>query len=386
MFDDEQNNQLPIPVLLPLYSMTIEQVMAFVRSSPNGLNDEDFEERERRYGRNILPKTNPATFCDHLFDQMNSPLVYVLLASSILTLGLSHVIEGLAIFGVVIIDVCLGLWLQDKSERSMKALKGMLSTTCTVRRNGGTEIINSCDLTVGDIFSIHIGDIIPADGRIITSFELFVDESLLTGILHAVPKAPDRIVDECTPLSERSCLVYCGTSVTKGSAVCVATNIGLRCEIGKIHMSLESINDPKTPLVHELENLERKLVVLILFAGIIAMGIASIRGYSITESFDFAIAIAVAATPEELPICVTIAFLVGVHAMAAHNAIIKLLPAAETLGSVSVICTKRYGTLTKSEKVLRFICTEDYSFEVSRFLLSSVKLYRFHGFKMIFLL
>lgn len=361
---EENKDEVPIPPTLPIYSMTIEQVLALVQGNINGLNDEDIEERESRYGRNILPETKCPTLLDHLFDQMNSPLIYVLLASSALTLGLGHVIEGLAIFGVVIIDVSLGLWLEDKSERSIKSLKGLLSKTCTVRRNGVTEFIDSRDLTVGDIFFIHTGDIVPADGRIITSSGLVVVESLLTGEVHAIPKAPDRCVDVCTPLSERSCLVYSGTKVTKGDAVCVVTNIGLRCEIGKIHLSLERVEDPKTPLVHELENLERKLVVLILVVALFAMGIASIRGYSVTESFDFAIAIAVAAIPEELPSCVTIAFTVGIKRMEAHKAVVKLLSAAETLGSVSVICSEKFGTLTKNEIVVHFICTEDRCYEV----------------------
>jgi magnesium-transporting ATPase (P-type) len=370
----EEEKEIVVPITLPIHSMSIKQVMVVINSNPQGLNEEDLPARIRKYGRNLLPKTKNASFLNHIFDQMNSPLMYVLLASATVTIGLSNLVEGMVILGVVAIDVSLGLWLQDKSERSAQSLKAMLSQSCRVRRNNEILTVDSGELTVGDIFLLETGDIVPADGRIISASGLFVMESLITGELHPVPKAPDRCVDVRTPLSERSCMVYSGTQVTKGTAVCVAIDIGLYCEVGKIHSSLTRIKDPKTPLVKELEKLESKLVIFILIFAALAMGIASFRGYNITESFNFAITIAIAAIPEELPSCVTIAFKVGIEAMSSHKAIVKILYAAETLGSVSVICSEKSGTLTKNEMVLHFLCTEDICYEVTLYLSLSLSL------------
>jgi P-type Ca2+ transporter type 2C len=362
---EEEKEIVLVPITLPVHSMSIEQVMVLINSNPNGLNDDDLTARIRKYGRNVLPKTKTPTRLDHIFDQMDSPLIYVLLASATVTIGLSHLVEGIVILGVVAIDVALGLWLQDKSERTAQSLKDMLSQSCKVRRNNEILTVDSKDLTVGDIFLLETGDIVPADGRIISSSGLLVLESLITGEFHTVPKAPDRCVDVRTPLSERSCMVYSGTQVVKGTAVCVAIDIGLYCEVGKIHSFLTRIQNPKTPLVNEIKKLENKLVIFILVVAALTMGIASLQGYNITDSFNFAISIAIAAIPEELPSCVTIAFRVGIEAMASHKAVVKILYAAETLGSVSVICSEKSGTLTKNKIVVHFLCTEVTCYEVT---------------------
>jgi magnesium-transporting ATPase (P-type) len=363
--EEEDSPHLLAPSLQPLHSMTIDQIFLLVQRNENGLDDNDLHNRYRKYGHNRFPVKKKATFIDHLFDQINSSLIYVLLASAAVTIGLSHLVEGMVILLVVMIDLSFGLWLEDKSERTSQSLQKMLCQSATVRRNNRLLIVSPIDLTIGDIFLLKAGDIIPADGRIITSSGLLTMESLLTGESHAVPKAPDRCCITQTPLSERSCLIYSGTSVTKGTATCIVINIGLHCEIGKIHSCLEKIEDPKTPLTMELERLYQRIALFIFLLAALTLVIATIRGYNLKDSFPLAIAISLAAIPEELPSCVTIAFMIGIRAMAAQEAIVKVLPASEILGSVSVICSEKTGTLTKNQMVLHQLSTQDCCYEVS---------------------
>jgi magnesium-transporting ATPase (P-type) len=355
------------PSLQPLHSMTLEQIFLLVQSNQNGLNESELPDRMRKFGPNIYPTKKHLTLSDHLFDQMNSPIIYILLASATVTIGLTHLLEGIIILSLVFLDLSLGLWIEDQGERtSVQSLSGMSGQeSITVRRHNHLLLIKVSDLTVGDIFIVETGTIIPADGRILTSSGLLVMETLLTGVSHPVPKAPERCCDVTTPLSDRSCMVYSGTHVIKGTATCITIHIGVSCEIGKIHSLLEKIDDPKTPLMKELDRLHRTVVLIILVLGALTMVIATLRGYNLTNSFQFVIAITLAAIPEELPSCVTIVFAVCMRVMAKHGAIVKVIPAAEILGSVNVICSEKTGTLTKNEMILHQLCLEDNSYEVS---------------------
>jgi P-type Ca2+ transporter type 2C len=336
-----------------------------------GLTQHEVATRLQKDGLNILPEKQGVTLLDRLFEQLHSPLIYVLLAGAALSFGFNHLADGVVILAVIIVNVAMGLWMESKAERTTKALKSMLSQSAKVRRDDERMIVEAKFLTVGDIFYLQAGDIAPADGRVINSADLSVLESALTGESHPILKTREHCEDEQTPLSERTCMVYSGTQVLKGSAMCVVTSIGVRCEIGKINSMLETVENQKTPLVLELERLGMKLAGAILLVSTIALITSLLRGYSVKESFAFAIGVTVAAIPEGLPSCVTITFAVGVRAMAAHRAIVKSLPAAETLGSVSVICSDKTGTLTKNEMVVRMLCTRDQCYEVVFCLFSS---------------
>jgi P-type E1-E2 ATPase len=349
----------------PYHAMDIEEVIYFLNSYHKGLSQIEAASRLRVYGFNTLPERYGPSLWILLWEHFNSPLTYVLLVGAALSFGFSHLADGIVILGVIFVNIALGLWMEEKAQRTTKSLKEMLSRTACVRRDDARGIIEAKSLTKGDIFYLLAGDIVPADGRILTSFSLSVMESALTGEAEPILKSAEPCVDVHTPLAERSCMVYSGTKVMKGNAACLVTNIGAACEIGKIETLLETIENPKTPLVLELDRLGHKLAIFIIIITLLALGVAFARKYSTEESFSFAVGVAVAAIPEGLPSCVTITFAIGVQVMASHKAIVKSLPAAETLGSVSVICSDKTGTLTTNVMTLQFVCTEDNCYKVS---------------------
>jgi P-type Ca2+ transporter type 2C len=346
--------------------MNINQVMDILQSNFQGLTQEEVALRVEKYGFNILPERPGPSCLDHLWEQVNSPLIYVLLVGAVLSFGFHHLIDGIVILIVIVINISLGLFMEGRAESTTKNLTKMLSQSATVLRDDQRVIIDTKELTLGDIFSLQAGDIVPADGRILCSFDLSITESSLTGEAEPIQKEKERCNGHDVPLAERYCMVYSGTQVMKGSATCVTTSIGKECEIGKIQTLLETVESPKTPLVLELERLGLKLAIVIAVVAILALGVAFARQYSPEESFSFAIGVAVAAIPEGLPSCVTITFAVGVRAMAFERAIVKSLPAAETLGSVSVICSDKTGTLTMNEMTVQMIGTQDNCFQVGQ--------------------
>lgn len=348
---------------LRYHMMDIDQVMETLQSSLQGLTQEEAALRVKRYGFNTLPERPGPSWLDHLWEQVNSPLIYVLLVGAALSFGFSHLIDGIVILFVIVINISLGVFMEGRAESATKNLKKMLSQSATVLRDDQRMIIGTKDLTLGDIFSLKAGDIVPADGRILLSYDLSITESSLTGEAEPICKVKEPC-DSHVPLAERYCMVYSGTQVMKGSATCVTTSIGRKCEIGKIQTLLETVKSPKTPLVLELERLGIKLAVIIAAIATLSLGVAFARQYSLDESFSFAIGVAVAAIPEGLPSCVTITFAVGVRSMASERAIVKSLPAAETLGSVSVICSDKTGTLTMNEMTVQMICTDNDCFQV----------------------
>jgi magnesium-transporting ATPase (P-type) len=350
--------------IVPFHSFPIDHLLRTLQTDLKvGLSQQEVGERFLKHGFNIFPEKPGPTLLDRLIEQLHSPLIYVLLAGAVISVAFHHYADGVVIVVVVMVNVAMGLWMESKADRTTKALKGMLSQTATVRRDDDKEQIDAKFFTVGDIFYLQAGDIVPADGRVINSSELSIMEAALTGESHAILKTRDPCPED-SPLSERTCMVYSGTQVLKGSAVCVVTSIGVHCEIGKINSMLDTVVNQKTPLVIELEKLGYNLSGIILFVSAVALAVALLRGYSVKDSFAFAIGVTVAAMPEGLPSCVTITFAVGVRAMASHRAIVKSLPAAETLGSVSVICSDKTGTLTKNEMVVRMLCTENQCFDV----------------------
>jgi magnesium-transporting ATPase (P-type) len=348
----------------PYHAIATDLVLEMLQSHQKGLSQTEVTTRLREHGLNLLPARYGPTIWNHLFEQINSPLIYVLLVGAALSFGFSHLADGIVILGVIFVNITLGLWMEEKAQRTTKALTEMLSHTACVRRDDERMIIEAKTLTRGDIYYLQAGDIVPADGRILTSFSLSVMESALTGEAEPVMKSAEPCADIQTPLAERESMVYSGTKVMKGNAACVVTSIGVACEIGRIQTLLENIQNPKTPLVLELDRLGLKLAILILIVALLALGVAFAREYSAEESFSFAIGVAVAAIPEGLPSCVTITFAIGVRAMALQKAIVKSLPAAETLGSVCVICSDKTGTLTMNEMAVQFVCTEENCFQV----------------------
>jgi len=294
---------------------------------------------------------------------------------------LHHVVDGFVIVGVIVLNVTIGFFSEGKAESSTKKLQVMMGRSAVVLRNGERKAIAARDLTLGDIFLLQAGDIVPADGRVLTSADLNVFEASLTGESHpvlknsaqlAVPSLPvttngvaPSTTDSDVPLAERTCMVYSSTQVMKGTATCVVTAVGKEWEMGKIHTLLTNVEELKTPLVIQIETFGLYLSVCIIILAAIALLAAFLRKYDVAEAFSIAIGIAVAAIPEGLLTWMIMTFSVGVHYMAKRNVLVKSLPAVETLGAVSVICSDKTGTLTMNKMTVHAIFDGEKSFNVS---------------------
>lgn len=313
-----------------------------------GLTDDEVALRYAKYGTNEIPAGKKISFWQKLWNELNSVLIYVLLVGAALSFAFQHIVDGIVILGVIVINVSVSLYMERKAESTSDKLKALMSPTALVLRNDEKVVLQSSALTVGDIVLLQAGDIVPADGRVIAATDLNVLEAALTGESHAIVKVSPALSghEESVPIAERTCMVFSGTQVLKGTAQVAITGIGKNSEIGKISALLSAVSVQKTPLMLQLEVFGQYLSISIISLALIALGVALGRSYSVDDAFAFAIGIAVAAIPEGLPSIVTITFAVGVNFMALKGAIIKSLPAVETLGSVSVICSDKTGTLT----------------------------------------
>ncbi|RYG66068.1 hypothetical protein EON64_10585 [archaeon] len=339
----------------------------FKTDRDSGLAETEASCRLAKHGFNILPSAPPKTIWQRLWAQINSTIIYVLLAGAALCFGFDHPVDGVVILVVVVVNVGMGYYMEDKAESTTQKLKALMSPTAWVLRSHEKREADAYSLVPGDIFFLQAGDIVPADARIVSCSDLAVDEAALTGEARAVQKSSSPLPSATVPLAERRCLVFAGTQVIKGSAVCVAIFTGAQCEVGRISALLRDVQETKTPLVQRLEQFGSYVSAGILVLAAIALVVALLRGYSLDQAFAFAIGIAVAAIPEGLPSCVTIIFAVGVRIMAKHRAIVKSLPSVETLGSVSVICSDKTGTLTQNLMTIKALVTDQAIYKVGMY-------------------
>ncbi len=352
-----------------------EEVLVELKAnSLSGLSPSQILESLRDNGPNVIPAGKKTTNLERLWAQINSMLIYILLAGSAVSFGFSHIIDGAFILGVVFINVGLGFFMESKAENATEVLKSMMSPSAQVLRDGDKQTVDADGLVVGDIFFLQPGDIVPADGRVLKAVDLSVLESPLTGEAHAILKTHLPIAKMDAPLAERKCMVYSGTQVLKGTATCVVAAVGASCEMGKISGMLVTLKEVKTPLLLELEKFGTTLSLTIAFLAITVFLVAYFRGHSVNEALQLTIGIAVAAIPEGLPSCITVTFAVGVRYMADRHAIVKSLPAVETLGSVSVICSDKTGTLTINKMTVKQIFTSQGSIEVFKIQLTQMTL------------
>lgn len=339
------------------YKESNETVLSSLNTSTEGIRTEDAKKRQEEQGFNEISRKDRQSTLSMFIDTFKDPLVIVLLIVAIVQIVLGEAVESLIIFAVLIINSILSVVQTKKAEDSLESLRQMATPTTTVIRNGRPQNVEARELVKGDIVILEAGDNIPADGRLIEAESLQVVEGSLTGESVASDKFTDAL-EEDTPLADRSNMTYSGTLVTYGRAKMVVTAIGEDTEMGKVAQLIQSAEAKQTPLQRKLEDFSKKLGIGILLLSILIFGIQAIRIFlgnpqdytvPLVNAFMFAVAVAVAAIPEALQSIVTIVLSVGTKEMAKQHAIIRQLPAVETLGSTSVICTDKTGTLTQNK-------------------------------------
>ncbi|MFG1888600.1 HAD-IC family P-type ATPase [Micromonospora sp. NPDC049051] len=340
-----------------------ELVLLLGTDTEHGLTDEEAAARLQRYGPNVLPRAAGGGALRRLLRQFHNPLIYVLVAAGVVTLLLAEYVDSAVIFGVVLVNAVVGFLQESRAEAALDALRAMVRTQARVLRAGRQRHVSSDDLVPGDMVLVEAGEKVPADLRLVRAAELRADESALTG--ESLPVRKDEVVVPVeTPVADRRNLLYSGTLLTSGTAVGVAVATGAETELGRIHRLVGGAEVLDTPLTVKLARFSRLLTVAILLLAAVTFGIGVVRGQDAGETFTAAVALAVGAIPEGLPAAVTITLAIGVSRMARRRAVIRRLPAVETLGSTTVICTDKTGTLTENQMTVQVLWTPQGRYEV----------------------
>ncbi len=340
-------------------------VFTSLKTTEKGLSDEEARIRLIKHGRNQLPEAKPRAALLRFLYQFHNVLIYVLIVACLVTGLLGHWLDASVILAVIFLNALIGFFQEGKAENALKAIQGMLSHNAMVKRSGRIVIVPATMLVPGDVVFLQSGDKVPADLRLFKVKGLQVQEAALTGESVAVEKIIEP-VDRQSVIGDRRCMAYSGTLVTHGQGEGVVVATGARTEIGRISVLVSGVQSIMTPLLRQMGQFGRWLTFVILgLAGItFAFGVW-VRDYLLADMFLASVSLAVAAIPEGLPAIMTITLALGVQRMARRNAIIRKLPAVETLGAVSVICSDKTGTLTRNEMTVRTVVTESDLFEFS---------------------
>ena len=334
-------------------------------SQSNGLTAEQVRQRVQQYGPNSLPSAPPLPAWRRFLRQMQNTLIYVLLGCAGLTLLLGHWLDSLVILGVVLINALVGFIQEGRAEQAMRAIAGLLSLHCRVRREHGLQELPAEQLVPGDIVLLEEGDRVPADLRLLNCRDLRIEEAALTGESLPADKQSEPVSSSAV-LADRQSMAYSGCLVSTGSGYGVVVATGQATELGRISHLLQQVEVLQTPLLRDMARFARQLslVILVLAAATLAFGFL-LRDYSSAELLMASVSLAVAAIPEGLPAVLTIILALGVQRMARERAIICRLPAVESLGAVTVICSDKTGTLTRNEMTVQhlFCATAHYQVE-----------------------
>jgi len=348
------------------FAWPADRVTRELQVDPNrGLSGQEVLERRQKYGLNALKEKPPRSILSMFIDQLKETLILILIAAAIVSGALGEWVDSLVILIIVILNACLGVFQENKAEQALKALKEMTKATVKVLRDGQVSQVNVEELVPGDIVLLEAGDAIPADGRLLESASFMVNEAALTGESVPVEKDVHGLDKDEVPIAERHNMVFMGTYATGGRAKAVVTSTGMNTELGKIAQMLDEGEPDPTPLQQQLARLGKTLakaagaiVAVVFLTGIL-------RGGELLEMFLTAVALAVAAIPEGLPAVVTIVLALGVTRMSKRNAVIRRLPAVETLGVATYICSDKTGTLTKNEMTTTDIYLPSGTFRVT---------------------
>lgn len=330
-----------------------------------GLSKDEAARRLEKYGKNKLPEKKKQSKIVRFFKHFHDVLIYVLLGAAVVTTILGHYTDTVVIVIVAVINACIGFFQENKAEAALESIKSMLSLEAKVTRDGKRESIDAVDVTVGDIVILSAGDKVPADLRLFEADNLKIEESVLTGESESSEKGTDALEGD-VDLGDRHNMAYTGTTVSSGTGKGIAVAIGADTEIGKINRMMTDVDQLTTPLLKQTAQFGKTVAfaTLAISAATFAFGYF-LRDYENEELLLSVIGLAVAAIPEGLPAILSIILAIGVQNMAKRNAIIRNLPSVETLGSVSVICSDKTGTLTRNEMTVKDLVLVDDEYEVT---------------------
>ncbi len=346
------------------HSQDTEEVFKRLGTSPDGLEKPQAAQRLKDYGLNELEAEKKTSKLVLLAQKIKNPIILVLIVAAVISLSIEHYYDALVIFIVIIIDMTIGFIQEFKAEAALEALKSISAPEADVIRGGIELRVKAKEIVPGDIILIDAGTKVPADARLFESVNLETDESMLTGESTTVTKTSSRL-DKDLPIEDRSNMVFSGTLVTHGRGKAVVVSTGMKTQIGKIATLLKETEKSQTPIQRRTLDLGKKLTLIAVGASVFTFIFGVIRGFSFIETFLFVLAAAVSAIPQGLPIVVTITLAIGVRRMAKRNAIIRKLQAVDTLGSATVICTDKTGTLTTNQMTVRKILQNDRVLEVT---------------------
>ncbi len=341
-----------------------EEALLELDSTAAGLTHEQAAQRLLRYGPNRLDEAKPASVWQRVLRHLNNVLLYVLIAAALVTGLMGHWVDTFVIIAVVVLNVAIGFVQEGKAEKALQAIRHLLAPHAVVLRDGRQQDIDAADLVPGDVVLLASGDSLPADVRLLQARNLRIDEAALTGESVPVDKQVDAVADDAA-IGDRICMGYAGTLVTQGQARAVVVATGSATEIGRIGRMLEAVEQGTTPLLRKMQDFGRILTLFILATGgLLFLFGTLVRGMGAGEMFMAAVGLSVAAIPEGLPAIMTITLAIGVQRMAARNAVIRRLPAVEALGSVTVICSDKTGTLTRNEMTVQEVICAGQSLDV----------------------
>ncbi|MEK6479144.1 cation-translocating P-type ATPase [Catalinimonas sp. 4WD22] len=337
------------------HTQQVREVLSKLNTTDTGIDDTEAKKRLQQYGPNRLEESGRKHPLKMLFHQFTETMVLILIAAAVLSFFLGKTTEGIAIMAIVLLFGFLGFFQEYRAEKAMAALNRMVVPMVRVRRGGSIQEISAKDLVPGDIVEIEAGNVIPCDLRILNSFNIKIQEAALTGESEPVDKVNQPIESEEVPLGDRKNMAYMGTIVMNGRGSGVAVATGMQTELGKIANLISTVESKKTPLQDKLDKLGKLLALIGVVAALVIMGVGLWLGEELADMFLTAVSVAVAVVPEGLPAVVTITLALGGQRMLKRNALIRKLPAVETLGSVTVICSDKTGTLTQNKMTVTVI-------------------------------
>ncbi len=337
------------------YNKDIKEIEKELNVSIDGLTDKEVNNRIEKYGKNILPKKKKDSILKIFFNELRDPIILLLIVAIIVSIIAGEVIDALAIFFIVLIDLIMGTYQENKANNTAEALEQLVKQEVKVIRNGEIVKVRSEELTIGDIVILESGDKIAADMRIIEAHNLMVDEAILTGESVQVNKTSDIINIKDAQITEQDNMLFSGTSVVKGRAKAIVVSIGLSTEIGKIAKSINETKEEKSPLTIRVEKFSKQISVLVLVIAVIITFLLISKGEKPDAIFLSVVALAVSAMPEGLPLALTMALTIASNKMAKKNVIVRKLKSVESLGSCTVIASDKTGTLTVNEQTAKKI-------------------------------